>query len=118
MLWGDFIIEPKMLVSMEVSASYRVVSGVKSSQFLGRKGKTAKLRLILTGRSVLSKIQILESQIEAGNARGLDADFASERLEGLFAVVDWTKTLVQNIKGTVTRATIELEMIEDRGQRV
>lgn len=115
MFWGTFIISDYDLVGLEISSTYRVVSGVNSSQFLGRESKKAELKLVFI-TNVLRRIEEIEELADAGNARGLDVNFSNKTLEGLFACAAYSKRLTKNLVGVIVRAEIDLTLVEDRGQ--
>ena len=101
MFWGTYIIREEELVGLEIDTSYNIVSGVSSSQFLGRSAQSAKLRLIITNR-VLASLQQIEEIADSGRSRGLDVSLSDKSLQGIFACTAIKKTLERNVLGQIS----------------
>lgn len=115
-LFGDIIILKKELISCSFNDEYNIITGYRSSQFLGRKARSATLRLSFLGSNAKRRVGDWERTANAGSSRGLI--LVGSELEGIFGIQKISSLVRQEINGVITRMDIEVQLVEDASQKV
>lgn len=114
--FGDIIIYKHELISCSFNDEYNIITGYRSSQFLGRKARAATLRLSYLGARAKIRVRDWQRTADAGNSRGLI--LVGSTLEGIFGIEKISSVVRQEINGVITRMDIEVQLVEDASQKV
>jgi hypothetical protein len=115
-LYGDIDISREELLSCEFNDEYNIITGYRSSQFLGRKARSATMRINYKGGNAQLKADKWKNAADLGNARGLI--LVGNTLEGIFGISKIATIIRQEIRGVITRIVLEIQLVEDAGQKV
>lgn len=115
-LYGDIDITRSELLSCEFNDEYNIITGYRSSQFLGRKARSATLRINYRGNTAQLKTEKWKNAADLGNSRGLI--LVGNTLEGIFGISKITTVIRQEVRGVITQIILEIQLIEDASQKV
>lgn len=115
-LFGNIDIKKNELLSCEFSDEYNIITGYRSSQFLGRKARAGTLRLVFHGANAMARLKQWRDTADLGNPRGLI--LVGTTLEGIFGIEKIATVVRQEINGTITRLIIDVSLVEDASQKV
>jgi hypothetical protein len=82
--FGTITIHDQELISCEFADEYNIITGFRSSQFLGRKARAAKLRLNFNGANSRQRVKLWRDAADLGTARGFGFGQPGTDLEGIF----------------------------------
>lgn len=115
-LFGNIEIKKNEFVACEFADEYNIITGYRSSQFLGRKARAATLRLVFGGANATAKLKQWRDAADLGNSRGLI--LVGTTLEGIFGIEKIATVVSQEINGVITRLIIDISLVEDASQKV
>lgn len=115
-LFGDLLIPKNQLVSWTSKDEYNIVTGSRSSQFLGRKSRTGVLRISYRGGNSRQKVQVWQDIADTGIPRGLI--LVGSKVEGIFGISTIDILFKQEINSVITRMVIDVNLVEDSGQQI
>lgn len=116
--FGDINILPSELVSCEMADEFNIITGYRSSQFLGRKARAATLRIIYNGVTATQKVKQWTDAANLGTSRGFGFGLTGTNLEGIFSISKINKVYSKEINGVIYRMAIDVELVEDASQKV
>lgn len=116
--FGNIPIADDEFVSFETADEYNIVTGNRSSQFLGRKARAAKLRLVFNGLTAKVKLKRWKDAASLGTTRGLGLGKTGGDLEGIFGIQKIDTVYSKVINGNITRLIVDVNMLEDASQKV
>lgn len=114
--FGDIDIKKNELLACDFNDEYNIITGYRSSQFLGRKARSAILRLVYRGGNAATSAKQWQLAASTGRARGLS--LVGTTLEGIFGIEKISSIVRQEINGVVTRMVLEINLVEDAGQKI
>lgn len=114
--FGDIDIKKREFLACDFNDEYNIITGYKSSQFLGRKARAATLRLVYLGVNSATLAKQWQTAANTGRARGLI--LVGTTLEGIFGIEKIASIVRQEINGVITRMVLEINLVEDAGQKV
>lgn len=95
---------------------YNIVTGSRSAQFLGRKARSAVMRVSYIGGNAREKLRAWQDLADTGVPRGLI--LVGSRAEGIFAVQRVQTRFKQEINGVITQIIADIDFVEDGAQQL